>query len=156
MFFINHIKENIVNQKRKFFYKLVCRAGHTTTLPRQLDHVFRLHSSWLLHYYHRIKDDRIENYSAYISSSSQSSIAAQQKIVLADGSLCSRQQSGGGEGGEWGVGGGAWHGPPCSPSALTQIVPISASIYTVFHSVIFNSVIITLFVVSSPVRPQDL
>ena len=76
----------------------------------------------------------------HISSSSQSSIAAQQKIVLADGSLCSRQQSGGGEGGEWGVGGGAWHGPPCSPSALTQIVPISASIYTVFHSVIFNSV----------------
>ena len=32
----------------------------------------------------------------HISSSSQSSIAAQQKIVLADGSLCSRQQSGGG------------------------------------------------------------
>ena len=34
----------------------------------------------------------------HILSSSQSSIAAQQKIVLADGSLCSRQQSGGGEG----------------------------------------------------------
>ena len=39
----------------------------------------------------------------HISSSSQSSIAAQQKIVLADRSLCSRQQSGGGEGeAEWG------------------------------------------------------
>ena len=32
----------------------------------------------------------------YILSSSQSSIATQHKIVLADGSLCSRQQSGGG------------------------------------------------------------
>ena len=29
----------------------------------------------------------------------------------------------------------------CAPSALRQIVPISASIYTVFHSVIFNSVV---------------
>ena len=74
----------------------------------------------------------------HISASSQSSIAAQQKIVLADGSLCSRQQSGGGEGG---MGGGGWGVPLCSPSELTQIVPISASIYTVFHSVIFNSVI---------------
>ena len=35
----------------------------------------------------------------HISSSSQSSIATQQKIVLADGSLCSRQQSGGEGGG---------------------------------------------------------
>ena len=70
----------------------------------------------------------------HISSSSQSSIAAQQKIVLADRSLCSRQQRGGGEGGGQSV-------SPCSPSALTQIVPISASIYTVFHSVIFNSVV---------------
>ena len=43
------------------------------------------------------------------------------------------------EGGGWGVGGG-WRVPPCANSALTQIVPISASIYTVFHSVIFNSV----------------
>ena len=40
-----------------------------------------------------------------------------------------------------GSGGGGRRGPPCSPSALTQIVPISASIYTVFHSVIFNSVV---------------
>ena len=32
----------------------------------------------------------------HILSSSQSSIATQHKIVLADGSLCSRQQSGGG------------------------------------------------------------
>ena len=50
-------------------------------------------------------------------------------------------RSGGGEGrGESGDG-GACCVPPCSPSALTQIVPISASIYTVFHSVIFNSVV---------------
>ena len=73
-----------------------------------------------------------------ISSSSKSSIATQQKIVLADGSLCNRQQSGEGEGG--GVGGGARRVSPCSHFALTQIVPMLASIYTVFHSVIFNSV----------------
>ena len=29
---------------------------------------------------------------------------------------------------------------PCAPSPLTQIVPISASIYNVFHSVFYNSV----------------
>ena len=74
----------------------------------------------------------------HISASSQSSIAALQKIVLADGSLCSRQQSGGGEGG------GGWRVPPYSLSALTQIVPISASINSLFHSVIFNSVLITI------------
>ena len=33
--------------------------------------------------------------------------------------------------------GGAQPVPPCASSALTQNVPISASIYTVFHSVIF-------------------
>ena len=37
--------------------------------------------------------------------------------------------------------GGGWGVPPCAPSALTQIVPISASIYTVFHSVIFNPLV---------------
>ena len=31
---------------------------------------------------------------------------------------------------------------PSAPSLLTQIVPNSASRYTVFHSVIFNSVIL--------------
>ena len=41
----------------------------------------------------------------------------------------------GGRSGEW-----ARRVPPCSPSTLMQIVPISAYIYTVFHSVIFNSV----------------
>ena len=41
----------------------------------------------------------------YISASSQRSIAAQHKIVLADGSLCSRQQIVEEEGGG-GVGGG--------------------------------------------------
>ena len=40
-------------------------------------------------------------------------------------------------GGGWGR---CWRLAPCAPSELTQIVPISASIYTVFHSVIFNSV----------------
>ena len=45
------------------------------------------------------------------------------------------------EGGEGVVEGGGGRVLPCAPSALTQIVPISAaSIYTVFHSVIFNSV----------------
>ena len=48
--------------------------------------------------------------------------------------------SGGGGGGEWGVEGGL-RVLTCAPSALTQIVPISASIYTDFHSVIFNSVL---------------
>ena len=37
--------------------------------------------------------------------------------------------------------GGGRRVQPCAPSALTQIVPKSASIYTVFHSVIFNFVI---------------
>ena len=45
-----------------------------------------------------------------------------------------------GEGG----GGGARQVPPCTPSTLTQIVPILASIYTVFHSVIFNSVVLCM------------
>ena len=57
-----------------------------------------------LTYSHRIKDERMET-TVHISSSSQSSIAPQQKIVLAYRSLCSRQESGGGEGG--GVGRGA-------------------------------------------------
>ena len=43
-------------------------------------------------------------------------------------------------------GSGEWGGgrclPHCAPSALTQIVPILASICTVFHSVIFNSVVV--------------
>ena len=43
------------------------------------------------------------------------------------------------EGGEWGVG-GVRRIPPCVPSLLKQIVPISVSIYYVFHSVIYNSV----------------
>ena len=36
-----------------------------------------------------------------------------------------------------GVGGGR-RVPPCAPSPLKQIVPISASIYNVFHSVIYK------------------
>ena len=49
-------------------------------------------------------------------------------------------RGGGGRGGG-GVGsGGGRHVLPCAPSMLTQIVPISASVSTVFHSVIFNSV----------------
>ena len=43
-------------------------------------------------YNHRIKDDRMENYGAYIVFISKYSIAVQQKNVLADRSLCSRQQ----------------------------------------------------------------
>ena len=39
--------------------------------------------------------------------------------------------------------------PHCVPSALTQIVHISASIYTVFHSVIFNSVVVAQSVMSA-------
>ena len=49
----------------------------------------------------------------HISASSQSSIAAQQKIVLADGSLCSRQQPpyvGVEEEERGGVGSGEWGG----------------------------------------------
>ena len=49
-----------------------------------------------------------------------------------------RRSRGGGEG----VGsGGGRRVPPCAPSPLKQIVPISASIYNVFPSVIYNSVI---------------
>ena len=36
-------------------------------------------------------------------------------------------------------GGTGWYSPG-TPSALTQIVPYSSSLYTVFHSVIYNSV----------------
>ena len=36
-------------------------------------------------------------------------------------------------------GGAGWYSPG-TPSALTQIVPYSSSLYTVFHSVIYNSV----------------
>ena len=74
----------------------------------------------------------------YISASSQRSIAAQHKIVLADGSLCSRQQIVEEEGGEWG--GGGRRVPPYAPSPLKQIVPLSASINNVFYSLIYNSV----------------
>ena len=143
----------------------------------------------------------------YIWASSQRSIAAQQKIVLADGSLCSRlcrnrvaakilvfrnfakflhinqfcvlqnfpqiswnfakfkqnsskfhvsrnlnnavsqqpyvevEEEEGGGSGEW----GARRIPPCAPSLVNQIVPISPSIYNVFHSVIYNSV--ALFII---------
>ena len=72
-------------------------------------------------------------YSAYsISSSSQSSIAAQQTGVCAADSRVEEEKGGGGQ-----------RVPLCSPSALPQIVPIAASIYTVFHSVIFHSVKVT-------------
>ena len=52
--------------------------------------------------------------------------------------------------GEGGGGGGLWVCRlilPCAPSLLTQIVPISASIYNVFHSVFYNSVIFPLAMV---------
>ena len=42
-----------------------------------------------------------------------------------------------------GVNGGAGRCSPGTPSALTQIVPYSSSLYTVFHSVIYNSVLDT-------------
>ena len=42
------------------------------------------------------------------------------------------------EGVEWGEGAGQYS--PSASSAQTQIVPYSSSLYTVFHSVIYNSV----------------
>ena len=48
-----------------------------------------------------------------------------------------RRRKGGGVGSEGGA------SAYSVPSVLTQIVPILASIYTVFHSVIFNSVVLT-------------
>ena len=39
-----------------------------------------------------------------------------------------------------GGGGGSWRYSPGAPSALTQIVSFSSSLYTVFHSAIYNSV----------------
>ena len=59
-----------------------------------------------------------------------------------EATLC--RSGGGGEGGEWG---GRALGPdrPSAPSPLTQIVPNSASIYSVFHSVIYNYVVFQLF-----------
>ena len=41
---------------------------------------------------------------------------------------------------EWSEGVGAGRYSPGAPSALTQIVPYLTSLYTVFHSVIYNSV----------------
>ena len=69
----------------------------------------------------------------HILDSSQSSIAEQQKIVLADGSLCSRQQP---PYVEMEEGGGAVRTALRTLSADADC----ASIYTVFHYVIFNSV----------------
>ena len=43
-----------------------------------------------------------------------------------------------------GVNGGAGRCSPGTPSALTQIVPYSSSLYTVFHSVIYNSVLMNM------------
>ena len=40
---------------------------------------------------------------------------------------------------EWSVGGGRYS--PDAHSALTQIVPYSSSLHTVFHSVIYNSMV---------------
>ena len=42
---------------------------------------------------------------------------------------------------EWSEGGAGRYSPG-APSALTQIVHYSSSYYTVFHSVIYNSVIV--------------
>ena len=41
---------------------------------------------------------------------------------------------------EWSEGVGAGQYSPGTPSAPTQIVPYLTSLYTVFHSVIYNSV----------------
>ena len=44
---------------------------------------------------------------------------------------------------------------PGATSALTQIVPYSASLYTVFHSVIYNSVLLmNNFYINSRIRPN--
>ena len=45
---------------------------------------------------------------------------------------------------DWSEGGEAVQYSPGPSSVLTQIVPYSASLYTVFHSVIYNSVITSL------------
>ena len=87
---------------------------------------------------HRIKDDRMKNYSAYIVFISKLHCrAAKDCFSRREFVQQTVEEENGGGSGEWG---GGWHVPPCSPSVLTQIVPISASIYTVFHSVILNSV----------------
>ena len=39
---------------------------------------------------------------------------------------------------------------PGASSALTQIVPYSSSFYTVFHSVIYNSVLLLQFIINQP------
>ena len=51
----------------------------------------------------------------------------------------------------WGSGGGPGY-RPSAPSQLMQIVPNSASRYTVFHSVIFNSVEMTNFSKKNKIR----
>ena len=42
---------------------------------------------------------------------------------------------------DWSEGGEAGQYSPGASSALTQIVPYSASLYTIFHSVNYNSVV---------------
>ena len=42
---------------------------------------------------------------------------------------------------EWSEGGAGWYSPG-APSVLTQIDPYSSSLYTVFHSVSYNSVVV--------------
>ena len=82
---------------------------------------------------HRIKDDRMENYSAYI-------VLISKKHCRAAKDCFSRREFVRQTAERRRIRGGGECGPPCSTSGLTQIVPISASIYTVFLSVIFNSV----------------
>ena len=56
------------------------------------------------------------------------------------------------EGGDWWGG----RGPPYSaPSPLTQIVPNSASIYSVFHSVNYNSVATTYSILLGTSRSKS-
>ena len=52
---------------------------------------------------------------------------------------------------DWSEGGEAVQYSPGPSSVLTQIVPYSASLYTVFHSVIYNSVTIAEIRISNNV-----
>ena len=106
-----------------------------------------------IHDSRRIINDRMEKYSSlFVFISKQHCRTALKNLLadgrggwVADGRLCrSRVAAKISQppyvGVEWGGGGRVGRYSPGTPSALTQIVHYLSSYYTVFHSVVYNSV----------------